>query len=74
MPRGGVAFLSGAHAIPVQRKLMSLSQADYLGAWFSFSLRFHSSAPVSPCGFLTSPTNSAESAIRVIAEIIAAIE
>jgi hypothetical protein len=77
MPRGGVAFLSGAHAIPVQRKLMSLSQADYLAGWFSFSrsaAAVHSSAPVSPCGFLTSPKNSAESAIRVIAEIIAAIE
>ena len=39
MRRAGFAFLSGAHAIPVQRKLMTLSQADCLAGWFSFSRR-----------------------------------
>jgi len=76
MPRGGVAFLSGAHAIPVQRKLMSLSQADCLAGWFPFSRRAVAVPQFRACVPLWVPDLEKFGGVghSVIAEILAAIE
>jgi hypothetical protein len=76
MPRGGLAFLSGAHAIPVQRKLMNLSQADCLARRFSFSRRAAAVPQFRACVPLWVPGLAEKFGgvgIRVIAEVLAAI-